>query len=763
MADTPASNLRTLQTSFTAGELDPLMRMRTDLQSYFQGMKKGRNIALFAQGGWRRRPGTIYRAVLDNPTVLHEYSFGENQSYIFAFSNTKLMIFDETGTLLQTITSCPWLTANINELTLTSSADTIIVCHQTFWPQYILRTGASSFTLANFAFEEHSAGQPRYQPYYKFANDSVTLTSSATSGTSVTLTTSADHWTSADVGSIIRRAGKECIVTGYSSATQVTVTIRETFAATTAIADWDEQTFSTKRGHPRSVSFHDQRLFFGGSTSRPDGIWASKTNAFFNFDIGTVQDDEAIDTTVTGDRVAEVRHLISTRNLQIFTNGAELYVPQSPANPLTPSNISFIQQTPYGCSQKVNPLKFDGATLFMQRTGQTIREYLWNDTEQAYTSGAVSLRSSHLIGTSVDSTAILGTDSRPEQYAFFVKTDGDMAVFHSVRSEELAGWGLWTTTGNFKSVTSVENKVFAAVERVINGSTVVWLEEFNWDETLDASKVFAVDADRTTNGTFDTDASWTKGTGWTIDAADNNAAVCSGSQSSDSDLEQAVTGTNGRVYEVKFTITNYTAGTLTPRVKDGTGTAVSANGTFVQYVTASSGSNVQMRANSSFAGTLDTISVKEITKTYTAAHLPNTVIQANTNSNSQHAGEYTTDGSGVSTTLEYLNGATIGMNFDITCQTMPVDAVIRSIGAVTGEKKRISRVVISILGTQSITLSNNHLIVAQSNDDFSDPPTAAEGEYQFFMLGWETDPTIIISQGQPLPITVRGLYAEVTA
>ena len=94
---------------------------------------------------------------------------------------------------------------------------------------------------------------------------------------------------------------------------------------------------------------------------------------------------------------------------------------------------------------------------------------------------------------------------------------------------------------------------------------------------------------------------------------------------------------------------------------------------------------------------------------------------------------------------------------------MPVDAVIRSIGAVTGEKKRISRVVISILGTQSITLSNNNLIVVQSDDDFSDPPTAAEGEYQFFMLGWETDPTIIISQGQPLPITVRGLYAEVTA
>ena len=94
---------------------------------------------------------------------------------------------------------------------------------------------------------------------------------------------------------------------------------------------------------------------------------------------------------------------------------------------------------------------------------------------------------------------------------------------------------------------------------------------------------------------------------------------------------------------------------------------------------------------------------------------------------------------------------------------MPVDAVLRSGGAVTGQKKRISRVVISVIGTQSLNLSGNKLITLQSNDDFSNPPTAAEGDHQFFMLGFEVDPTITISQGQPLPITVLGLYAEVTA
>ena len=763
MADAVDSNLRALQSSFTAGELDPLMRMRTDLKSYFQGMKKGRNIALHAQGGFRRRPGTKFRAVLDNPSVLHEFSFGEGQSYIFAFSNTKLKVFDEAGTLLTTLTGCPWLTANINDLTLTSSADTTLVCHQTFSPQRILRTGASSFTRVDFPFEEGTGGIPRKQPYFKFAAAGITLNPSATSGSGVTLTTSGDHWVAAHVGTIVRYKAKECIVTGFTDATVVTVTVRETLPASTADADWDEQTWSSINGFPRCTVFHDRRLYFAGSSNRPDGVWGSQTNAFFNFDVGTAADSDAIDVTVSGDRGAEVRHLVSTRHLQVFTDGAELFVPQSATSPISPTNVQFTQQTPYGVSQKVNPLKFDGATLFMQRTGKTIREFLFSDTEQAYTSSAVSLRSNHLIGTAVDSAMMLGTEDRPEQFAFFVKSDGDVAVFHSVRNEELAGWTLWTTDGDYKSMTNCEDNMFAAVQRVINGATVVWLEEFDWDITLDASTITTADTDRITNGTFDTDTGWTKGTGWTIDGSDSNRADCSGAQSGASSLSQAFTGTNGNVYKVQFTVSNYTAGNVKVKVKSGSGTDIAANGTHVQFVTASSGSNFEFEADATFAGAIDDVTVVEVSKTFTGAHLVSTPVQITTNSAAQHAGSVTTDGSGVATSAEFLNGADIGINYDITAESMPVDAVVRDSGSITGQKKRISRVVISIVGTQSLSLSGNNLITLQSSDDFSNPPTAAEGDFQFFLLGFEIDPTIVISQGQPLPITVLGIYAEVTA
>ncbi|MEK9909119.1 MAG: hypothetical protein VW498_02025 [Candidatus Thalassarchaeaceae archaeon] len=735
------------------------MRMRTDLKSYFQGMRKGRNIALHAQGGFRRRPGTVYKAVLENPSVLHEFSFGQGQSYIFAFSDTKLTIYNGSGTLVTTLTSCPWTSAELNELTLTSSADTTIVCHQNFAPQYVLRTGASSFTRQDFPFEEDSSGAPKKQPYYKFAADSVTLTPSATTG-SITVTTSADHWVSDHAGTIIRYKGKEILLDSFSSTTVMNATVRETLSGTSADTDWEEQTFSDVTGYPRACTFHDQRLFFAGSTDRPDGFWGSQTNAFFNFDVGTAQDDEAIDVTVTGDRVAEIRHLVATRHMQVFTNGAELFVPQSQANPLTPTNVSFIQQTPYGCSQDVNPLKFDGATLFMQRTGKTIREYLFSDVEQAYTSGAVSLRSNHLIGTAVDSAVMLGTEDRPEQFAFFVKSDGGVAVFHSVRNEQMAGWVLWTTDGNVKSMTSCEDNVFWAVERTINGSTALWLEMLDWDVTLDATEEFAADTNRVINGTFDTDTDWGKGTGWTIGGG---TASCDGTQTSASNINQSLTTVNGNTYQVKFTVSNRTAGTITPKISTASGTAVSADGTYIVYITTVSGSTLELEADSDFVGDIDDVSVVEVTKSYTAAHLPSTEVEVTTNHAAQHAGTYTSDGSGIVTTDEFLNGADVGLNYSITAETMPVDAVIRQVGAVTGEKKRISRVVVSLVNTQSLTLSDNKLVLAQSNDDFSNPPTAANGDYQFFMLGWAGDPTVTFSQGEPLPLTVLGLYVEVTA
>ena len=111
---------------------------------------------------------------------------------------------------------------------------------------------------------------------------------------------------------------------------------------------------------------------------------------YFNFALGTGLANEAINVAITGDRVNEIRHFVSSRNLQIFTDGSEYFIPvSSQSAAITPSSIAFLRQTPYGCN-RASPVPFDGATLFTQKNGKAIREYVFSDVEQAYRSTAVS-------------------------------------------------------------------------------------------------------------------------------------------------------------------------------------------------------------------------------------------------------------------------------------------------------------------------------------------------------------------------------------
>ena len=121
--------------------------------------------------------------------------------------------------------------------------------------------------------------------------------------------------------------------------------------------------------------------------------------------------------------------------------------------------------------------------------------------------------------------------------------------------------------------------------------------------------------DVVTNGDFETDSGWTKGTGWTIA---NGVASSDGTQSAASDLSQDGSVSAGD-YEVQFTVSSRTAGTVTAMVgSTGSGSARSADGTYTQTITyAGTGSNVYLQADADFVGSVDNFTVRPV---YTANH-----------------------------------------------------------------------------------------------------------------------------------------------
>ena len=113
-----------------------------------------------------------------------------------------------------------------------------------------------------------------------------------------------------------------------------------------------------------------------------------------------------------------------------------------------------------------------------------------------------------------------------------------------------------------------------------------------------------------TNGDFASDSDWTKGAGWTISGG---SASCDGSQSGNSILYQNISHSANKKYRVEFTISGYVSGQVDFALDTPFFGTTSSNGTFVFDGNPPSGGNFIIRADADFVGSVDNVSVKEIT------------------------------------------------------------------------------------------------------------------------------------------------------
>ena len=270
--------------------------------------------------------------------------------------------------------------------------------------------------------------------------------------------------------------------------------------------NWEEQSYSTLRGFPGAVTFHQNRLWYGGTISQPDGLWASKSNEFFNFDTGEGADNDSIDIRASIGEVNTIRHLVSNRDLQAFTTTDEFIVPAFVEKPTTPTNATIKRQTSFG-SSFVKPYVYDGATVYVQGSGEIVREMLFDDGQQAYTGQPISSLSSHLIKNPIQATTLAGGIDRAESYYFLVDADGTLAIFNSNRAEQRYGWTQFTSQGSFHSLCTVDTRVYAVVKfDKGDGTNKYILCEFNSSFNTDMAKTYSG-----SSGVFDVSADFANG------------------------------------------------------------------------------------------------------------------------------------------------------------------------------------------------------------------------------------------------------------
>jgi hypothetical protein len=384
--------------------------------------------------------------------------------------------------------------ATLNNIVWTQSADTLIVVHPDVAPISIVR-GANDATWTASAITFDSI--PKYAFAISVTNPAGTLTPSAVSG-KVTLTASSSVFVAGSVGQYINATpqGRAKIVR-YNSGTSVDAITEFPFFNISAIANgsWDLETgyeavWSAGKGYPRSVTFHEGRLYFGGSKSRPSTIWGSKVGLFFDFEATEGLDDDAVEATLDTNTFNAIVDIISGRDLQVFTTGGEFYVPQNGLDPITPTNFFVKTASRNGTQQGVRVQQLESGTLFIQRQGKSLNEFAYTDTQATYVTQKISLLAGHLL-KGPSRLALRRSVATDENDLLLITNtvDGTMAVFSLLRAQNvIAPSEFITVDGAYIDVSVDISTIYTVVRRNVDGVNQFYVEIFDNSLLTDSAK-----------------------------------------------------------------------------------------------------------------------------------------------------------------------------------------------------------------------------------------------------------------------------------
>ena len=486
-----------IQTNFTSGEIDPLLRSRIDIKQYTNGASKLSNVLVQPQGGVKRRPGLkhIYEIEASyNPEDgirLVPFEFSTSDSYLLMFTNEKMHIV-RNGTVVDDINSTgnDYLTITgltsdmINTMCWTQSADTVIIVHEDLAPIKIVRGADHNlWTASTITFDSI----PQYAFSVSYSNPAATLTPDEISGT-VKLTASASVFTSAHEGQYINGTPQGRLrITEYVSGTVVRGVTEVPFFDTTAIAsgNWEletgyEDAWSSTKGWPRTVTFHEGRLYFGGSRSRPTTIWGSKIGFFFDFQPVEAYDDDAVEATLDTNTLNVIVDIISGRDLQVFTTGGEFFVPQDTQQPVTPSNFFIRTGTRNGAREGIRVLQLDSGTIYIRRQGKALSEFLYSDVTLSYVSNSISILSSHLLKEPKEMALRKATSTDESDLLLIVnETDGTIAAYSLLTQQQVVAPSELITDGSFIEVAVDVTDIYVVTKRTFNGTDKYFIEVFD--------------------------------------------------------------------------------------------------------------------------------------------------------------------------------------------------------------------------------------------------------------------------------------------
>lgn len=505
---------RSIKNSFFGGEISPNALGRTDLPIYNHACKKLTNVIPMLSGGVYKRPGTLFitKPSVSEPLPLTFRGRNNQGDQLILLSTSPASVAGTQSNAISFVLGSSYTYPDDLYLAqYVQSADILYVVHPDMKPKQLRRTvHAPTDTVLVCDFDYGLTGTDLMNAYpYRAKNTSaITLDPSASTG-NITVTASADFFDADHVGALFKfYNGTEtgCFkITAVASATSASATVIVNFNTNhTATTNWWESSWSDFRGWPRTISFFQDRLVYGGNYAEPDSSWYSHTANYKVMSEVLIEGSVNLITFPTSDPVGEqpfqitfLSTLINSINwispesstILFGTTGDEFIVEaQDPAVGFGCDNAVVTCKTHFGSSY-YQVARGNGELFSINFARDTIRAYVYSNEAQNYVQENPQILYDH----KPESYSGIGFDNRYFKRILWDRGRSTLwcldlkGNFFGLTRDRKSGINTWhshefggaervidfTVASMFGS--GVED-IFLLVERVIDSQTVTHLE-----------------------------------------------------------------------------------------------------------------------------------------------------------------------------------------------------------------------------------------------------------------------------------------------
>lgn len=232
---------------------------------------------------------------------------------------------------------------------------------------------------------------------------------------------------------------------------------------------------------PSTVTFFEQRLWWGRTLNNPNALFSSRSADFENMDVSVpLRADDAITIRLVSQGVNQANQLVPSTNLLVLGSDGVFKIVGSNEDYLTaspPPRQALETSTGAG---RLAGIKIDGITFFKTSTGEEVRALGYRFDADGYKSNDVTIFSPHFFeGFDIVSWCYA---QHPLSVIWAARSDGALLAFTWEEENEVWGWTICPLAGNgkVKSLCSIkeggESRVYAIIERTINGVTKTYRE-----------------------------------------------------------------------------------------------------------------------------------------------------------------------------------------------------------------------------------------------------------------------------------------------